>query len=464
MKNTFHLTSIALVLSAIAVSGCAPKQAWSPELEQAREAYQRASGNPLVTSLAITELDQAQKQLQAAEAAADYFKGRETIAHEATLAQLKALEAEQTARALQAKQSLKLAQAGTPLPQALPQTVPGTIQPFESLQPVMAAAAPEANQSMQLKETQPAAVSDSMQFSLQNNNAVSDDSTTLGSAETQQTELQKIASQLAALTDQIAQLQTKQMYSVGPFSQPDFLQPEFQQPEFQQSETQSSYELLSDESAQLDATTQPDLSPAAPSVAAVVSIDKIETRMEPVTPEPNNVLSIEPDSAEPVMAAALPAPDNNNPYEEALPSAEAPAVEADSRLRGELRSMNARPTSRGMALTLGERYFEAGSARLWNGRAARHLDNIAAVMVENPGLVIDVEAHTDNQGTKEHRNNLTKDRAIAIKSALVLRGVNGRRINTTGFGDSAPKATNDTSLGRLQNRRVEVVFPNVEGF
>ena len=66
-------------------------------------------------------------------------------------------------------------------------------------------------------------------------------------------------------------------------------------------------------------------------------------------------------------------------------------VVADARLREELRAMNARPSDQGMSLVLGERYFENGSARLWSGRAARHLDNVAAVLSENPELRLDVE-------------------------------------------------------------------------
>ena len=123
--------------------------------------------------------------------------------------------------------------------------------------------------------------------------------------------------------------------------------------------------------------------------------------------------------------------------------------------------MNARPSSRGMSLILGERYFESGSARLWTGRAGRHLDNIAAVMVENPGLLLEIEAHTDSTGSAEQKDNLTSDRAVAIKSALVVRGVNAARISATGYGDSTPLTDNDTELGKLQNRRVEIIFPNV---
>jgi len=123
--------------------------------------------------------------------------------------------------------------------------------------------------------------------------------------------------------------------------------------------------------------------------------------------------------------------------------------------------MNAQPSDRGMSMALGDRYFEEDSARLWNNRAARHLDNVATLMADNPDLVLEIEAHLDNQGTQEFRDNLTKDRAIAIKSALVIRGIDATRINATGYSDSAPVTGNQSPLGRLQNRRVELIFPNI---
>ncbi len=390
MKNKVYLSSVALLIGGIALSGCAPKQAWSPELEDARAAYQRASSNPLVTSLAVAELDEAQRQLRAAEDAADYFKGREVIAHEATLAQLKAAEAEQAARSLQAKENLRLAQAGAPIPQASPNPLA-----IPDNTPTIAAA--------------------------RHHNGSHAGSKAGGSSP----EVQQIAMQLAALSNQIAQLQSRVAGGALQNSTGGEMQTEYADP--------------------------------------MASYDQSNTQLEQV--------------AEPSLGAARSAQDNGAIYIEsgndaqpstisnplANPLANAPAVVSDARLREELRAMNARPSESGMALTLGERYFESGSARLWNGRAARHLDNVAAVMVENPGLVIEIEAHTDNQGSAESKNNLTADRAISIKSALVLRGVDGSRINTTGYGDSSPIAENSTSLGRLQNRRVEIIFPNVDG-
>ena len=373
--KTFHLSSVALLIGGIALSGCAPKQAWSPELEEARKVYKAAASDPSVSSLAAAELDQAKKQLQVAEDASDFFKGPEVIAHEATLAELKSKEALQVARALTAKKNIKIAQASS-------QPSGPRIGAPDSQSPIIAAANPPHAMTKH---------AGSMQG---------------GSAAATMTETQLIAQQLAALSNQLNQLQNR---------------------------------IASGALQNGAATTQN--SESTIQLPAVIQTQ-----------------------SEPTLGAARPAP-NSASLElapELVPEQEPETIMVTgARLNEELRAMNARPTSRGMSLTLGERYFESGSARLWNGRAGRHLDNIAAVLVENPDLLLEIEAHTDNTGTAEHRDNLTSDRAIAIKSALVLRGVNASRINATGFGDSAPLAGNDAPLGRLQNRRVEIIFPNV---
>ena len=361
----FHLSSIALIVGSIALSGCAAK-ALSPELDEARKTYQSAISDPIVASLAGPELELAEKQLQVAEEAAEFFKAEEVIAHEATLALLKSKQAQQVARALAAKENLQLAQTG-----GLPAATPGIETP-DAQSPILAAATPAYTTGIQ--NTRP----------VQGGHIAAESVT----------ETQLIAQQLSALSDQINQLQTRIT------------------------------------SGALQTGT-----------GATQVSQYTETRVEPT------------------LGAALPPLNSTEPEPE--PEPEPVEILTGARLLEELRAMNARPSSRGMSLILGERYFESGSARLWTGRAGRHLDNIAAVMVENPGLLLEIEAHTDSTGSAEQKDNLTSDRAVAIKSALVVRGVNAARISATGYGDSTPLADNDTELGKLQNRRVEIIFPNV---
>lgn len=396
MTNKFHLSSIAILVGGIALTGCASKQTWSPELEDARQAYEQVSNDPLVTALAAAELDKAKAQLRVAENASDYFKGTEVIAHEASLAKLKAFEAQQTARALAAKDNLRLAQAGAPL------------NPLYS-QPVMAAATPPVSQN-QLSYTQ------SYTASAQGGHS---------NSESTLTETQQIAQQLAALSQQIIQLQQR----------------------IESGATQS-------HTQQYAPTTAAVITPVQSVTTANTDAPRLEAAENVISAYANNtaITAITNESlselAEPTLGAAKPVP------------AETQSISAAS-LHEELRAMNAHPSDRGMELTLGERYFEADSARIWQGRAARHLDNIAAVMAENPSLVVDIQGHTDNSGNADARKNLSSDRATAVKSALVLRGITASRISSAGYADAAPLADNNTPLGRLQNRRVEIVFPDV---
>lgn len=70
--------------------------------------------------------------------------------------------------------------------------------------------------------------------------------------------------------------------------------------------------------------------------------------------------------------------------------------------------------------------------------------------------MIDVEGHTDSTGTARYNNRLSQRRAAAVHNYLVGQGVPNGRIAARGFGESQPKASNDTAEGRQLNRRVEI--------
>jgi OOP family OmpA-OmpF porin len=59
-------------------------------------------------------------------------------------------------------------------------------------------------------------------------------------------------------------------------------------------------------------------------------------------------------------------------------------------------------------------------------------------------------------GTAPHNQTLSEHRAAAVKAYMVHAGIDGARLTTVGLGSTRPVATNDTSIGRAQNRRVEV--------
>ena len=75
-------------------------------------------------------------------------------------------------------------------------------------------------------------------------------------------------------------------------------------------------------------------------------------------------------------------------------------------------------------------------------------------MKSNPEYSLSIVGHTDNVGSDEYNQKLSEDRAEAVKSYLVKKGVGEISITAEGKGESEPIADNNTSEGRDKNRRV----------
>ena len=131
-------------------------------------------------------------------------------------------------------------------------------------------------------------------------------------------------------------------------------------------------------------------------------------------------------------------------------------------LKRQMAELQARETERGMVLTLGDVLFEVNEAELAPG-ATRNIDKIAAFLNKYPERTAIVEGHTDSMGDANYNLDLSRERAWSVRQALVARGVDGSRISTQGYGMTLPVASNSSSAGRAQNRRVEVIFPDAPG-
>jgi len=85
------------------------------------------------------------------------------------------------------------------------------------------------------------------------------------------------------------------------------------------------------------------------------------------------------------------------------------------------------------------------------------LQEIVRLMRNYPHLKLELQGHTDNQGSGDYNLELSQRRAEAVKAYLVAFGIDDLRLAAKGYGLSQPVDTNDTEEGRAKNRRVELV-------
>jgi OOP family OmpA-OmpF porin len=126
-------------------------------------------------------------------------------------------------------------------------------------------------------------------------------------------------------------------------------------------------------------------------------------------------------------------------------------------LQQELAALQAQQTDRGLVLTLGDVLFETGRAELRAG-ALRNLYPLVTFLQKYPERQVLIEGHTDSVGSDASNLELSQRRADAVRDFLLQNGVNAARLTTRGYGKASPVASNDTSAGRQQNRRVELII------
>ena len=90
------------------------------------------------------------------------------------------------------------------------------------------------------------------------------------------------------------------------------------------------------------------------------------------------------------------------------------------------------------------------------------LDDIATALKHFPKWRLRITGHTDSTGDAAYNEELSMNRANAIKQALVERGIDAARLETSGTGEKQPIASNDTPEGQALNRRVELVRLDVK--
>ncbi len=159
-------------------------------------------------------------------------------------------------------------------------------------------------------------------------------------------------------------------------------------------------------------------------------------------------------------------------YDTPKPYAEAPALVVDIRIAGYsrpeaapepeqdlIRALGAVQTPEGLKVTLGEAIlFEFGK---WDLKpSARPTLEKLARLARLRGGTVRVQGHTDDVGTERFNRVLSELRAHVVALALARLGVDPKRLEPKGFGETRPLVPNDSEAHRARNRRVEVILVN----
>jgi outer membrane protein OmpA-like peptidoglycan-associated protein len=118
--------------------------------------------------------------------------------------------------------------------------------------------------------------------------------------------------------------------------------------------------------------------------------------------------------------------------------------------------LETRDTARGLVVNMSDVLFDSGKFTL-RPLAREKLAKISGIVLAYPSLKLAVEGNTDSVGTEIFNQHLSERRAEGVRTYLTQQGVPESSTTATGFGKSRPIASNDTSEGRQQNRRVELV-------
>jgi outer membrane protein OmpA-like peptidoglycan-associated protein len=87
----------------------------------------------------------------------------------------------------------------------------------------------------------------------------------------------------------------------------------------------------------------------------------------------------------------------------------------------------------------------------------KQLQDVLTLLIQNPELRLEIQGHTDSDGSEAYNKQLSERRAESVLNYLVLFGVDPSRLQARGYGESMSVAPNDSDENKAKNRRVELV-------
>jgi len=82
----------------------------------------------------------------------------------------------------------------------------------------------------------------------------------------------------------------------------------------------------------------------------------------------------------------------------------------------------------------------------------------AGYLAGNPGLVVRLEGHADERGSREYNIGLGERRAQAVRRILMIQGSSGNQLSTVSYGEERPAVVASNEDAWARNRRVELVY------
>ncbi len=114
------------------------------------------------------------------------------------------------------------------------------------------------------------------------------------------------------------------------------------------------------------------------------------------------------------------------------------------------------PIEKGASIILKNIFFDSKKAELQTSSFAE-IDKVAILLLENNKLIIQINGYTDNVGKPADNIKLSLNRTKSVITYLQKKGIDIKRLTGKGFGETKPIASNNTEVGRAQNRRTEII-------
>jgi len=119
-----------------------------------------------------------------------------------------------------------------------------------------------------------------------------------------------------------------------------------------------------------------------------------------------------------------------------------------------LKNIALKPIKEGEIGILKNIFFDTDKYEL-KPESKTELDKLVNLLIKNPSLKIEIGGHTDNVGDEKYNLTLSQNRAKSVCDYLIQNKIAKERLKYVGYGESKPIETNETELGRANNRRTE---------